>query len=167
MTINATKRFPLDDLLQCGQCGGPLHLVENIPEPAYACAGSTDRTERCPAPPLLAEDLNRHLLSQVMSMIITSATRNTFQEAVRDALAEAGHEPGAAETIFGSTSVVPDWLLTPEAAPEGGAVLARFIHRIRVEPGIAEVEYKLPLPAGTPLSGKLGQNINLPESLRA
>ena len=166
MTIDATQRFPLDDLLQCRQCGGPLHLM-NIPtKVAYTCAGRTDQAE-CQAPALLAEDLNRYVLSQVMSMIITSATRGTFQEAVRDALAEAGHEPGAAETIFGSTSVVPDWLLTPEAAPEGGAVLARFIHRIRVEPGIAEVEYKLPLPAGTPLSGKLGQNINLPESLRA
>ena len=167
MTINATKRFPLDDLLQCRQCGGPLHLVEDIPEPAYACAGSTDSTKRCPAPPLLAEDLNRCVIRQVMSAIITSATRDTFQEAIRDALAEAGHEPGEAETIFGSASLIPDWLLTPEAAPEGGAVLARFINRIRVEPGVAEVEYKLPLPAGTPLSGKLGQNINLPESLLA
>ena len=166
MTINATKRFPLDDLLQCAQCGGPLHLVNIPPKLAYTCAGSTDQPE-CPAPPLWAEDLNRRLLSQVMSMIITSATRNPFQAAVRDALAEAGHEAGAAETIFGSASLIPDWLLTPEAAPEGGAVLARFINRIRVEPGVAEVEYKLPLPAGTPLSGKLRQNINLPESLLA
>ena len=163
MPINVTHRFPLDNLLQCAQCGGPLHLVENIPEPAYACAGSTDRTERCPAPPLLAEDLNRHVLSQVMSMIITSATRDTFHQAVRGALAEAGE----AETICGSASLIPDWLLTPEAAPEGAAVLARFINRIRVEPGVAEVEYTLPLPAGTPLSGKLGQSIDLPESLLA
>ena len=46
MTTKATtQRFPLDDLLQCGQCGGPLHL-ENIPEePAYACSGKTDRPE--------------------------------------------------------------------------------------------------------------------------
>ena len=167
MTINTTQRFPLDDLLQCRQCGGPLHLLENIPEPAYACAGSTDRTERCQAPALLAEELNRYLLSQVMSVIITSATRRTLQEAVRDALAEAGHEPGEAETIFGSASLIPDWLLTPEAAPEGAEVLVRFINRIRVEPGVAVVEYKLPLPAGTPLSGKLEQTITLAESLLA
>ena len=167
MPINVTHRFPLDNLLQCAQCGGPLHLVENIPEPAYACAGSTDRTERCPAPPLLAEDLNRHVLSQVMSMIITSATRDTFHQAVRGALAEAGHEAGEAETICGSASLIPDWLLTPEAAPEGAAVLARFINRIKVETGVAQVEYKLPLPAGTPLSGKLEQNISLPASLLA
>ncbi len=26
MTIKATQRFPLDNLLECGRCGGPLHL---------------------------------------------------------------------------------------------------------------------------------------------
>ena len=47
MTIKATtQRFPLDQLLQCGRCGGPLHLVENTPEePTYTCAGSADETD--------------------------------------------------------------------------------------------------------------------------
>ena len=90
MTTNTvTQRFPLDDLLQCGQCGGPLHLG-NPAEPVYTCAGSTDkadRTESCPAPALLAEDLNRLVISQVMSVIITSATENAFRAAVVGALA--------------------------------------------------------------------------------
>ena len=166
MTINATQRFPLDHLLQCAQCGGPLHLINAPPKMAYTCAGSTDQAE-CQAPALLAEDLNRYVLSQVMSVIITSATRDTLKKAIRDALAEAGDEPEAAEAIFESASLIPDWLLTAEAAPECAAVLTRFINRIRVEPGVAQVEYKIPLPAGTPLSGKLGQNISLPASLLA
>ena len=53
--------------------------------------------------------------------------------------------------------------MTAEDAMEGGAVLGRFIDRIRVEPGAAEVEYKLPLPGGTPLAGMLSQTISLPE----
>ena len=167
MTIKATQHFPLDNLLECGRCGGPLHLG-NAPEPVYTCAGSADETEPCPAPALLAEDLNRHLLSKVMSMIITSATEDTFRAAVGEALAEAGHETlEAVDEICRSASSIPDWLLTAEDALEGGAVLGRFIDRIRVEPGAAEVEYKLPLPGGTPLAGKLGQTITLPETLLA
>ena len=73
--------------------------MENAPEkPVYTCAGSADEdSEPCPAPALLAEDLNRHLLSKVMSMIITSATEDNLQGSCgREALAEAGHEdPGS------------------------------------------------------------------------
>ena len=170
MTTNTvTQRFPLDDLLQCGQCGGPLHLG-NPAEPVYTCAGSTDkadRTESCPAPALLAKNLNRLLISQVMSVIITSATENAFRTAVVRALAEAGHEAEAADEICSSATSVPAWLMASEQAPEGGAVLERFINRIRIEPGAAEVEYRLPLPAGTPLAGRVSQTISLPESLRA
>ncbi len=171
MTTNTvTQRFPLDDLLQCGQCGGPLHLG-NPAEPVYTCAGSTDkadRTESCPAPALLAEDLNRLVISQVMSVIITSATENAFRAAVVGALEEAGHEvTEAADEICRSAASVPAWLMASEQAPEGGAVLERFINRIRIEPGAAEVEYRLPLPAGTPLAGRVSQTISLPESLRA
>ena len=173
MTTKATtQRFPLDQLLQCGQCGGPLHLVENTPEePTYTCAGSTGSTGRipsCPALALLAEDLNRHLLGQVLSVIITSATGTIFRAAVVGALEEAGHEDAeAADEICRSVESVPAWLMASEQALEGGEVLGRFIDRIRVEPGAAEVEYKLPLPGGTPLAGMLSQTISLPELLLA
>ena len=169
ITKATTQRFPLDQLLQCGQCGGPLHLVENTPEePTYTCAGSTDETEPCHAPALLAEDLNRHLLGQVLSVIITSATGTIFRAAVVGALEEAGHEDAeAADEICRSVESVPAWLMASEQALEGGEVLGRFIDRIRVEPGAAEVEYKLPLPGGTPLAGMLSQTISLPELLLA
>ena len=168
MTTNAvTQRFPLDTFLQCSQCGGPLHL-QNMPEPAYTCAGSTNQTEPCQALALLAEDLNRHLLSQVFRVIITDSTFHAFRAAVVGALAEAGHEDAeAADEICRSATSVPAWLMASEEAPEGGEVLSRFIDRIRVEPGAAEVEYRMPLPAGTPLAGTLSQTIILPESLRA
>ena len=161
MTIKATtQRFPLDNLLECGRCGGPLHLG-NAPEPAYTCAGSADETS-CPALALLAEDLNRHLLGQVLSVIITSATGTIFRAAVVGALEEAGHEDAeAADEICRSVESVPAWLMASEQALEGGEVLGRFIDRIRVEPGAAEVEYKLPLPGGTPLAGKLGHHETL------
>ena len=166
MTINATQRFPMDQLLQCGQCGAPMHL-EDRPGPVYTCAGSSNQKEPCQAPALRAADLNRHLLGQVMSVIITDSTFHTVREAVGGALAEAGHDATEADEICRNAASVPEWLMTAEQAPEGGEVLARFIDRIRVEPGTAEVEYRLPLPAGTPLAGTLRQTISLPESLLA
>ena len=166
MTINATQRFPMDQLLQCGQCGAPMHL-EDRPDPVYTCAGSSNQKEPCQAPALRAADLNRHLLGQVMSVIITDSTFHTVREAVCGALAEAGHDATEADELCRNAASVPEWLMTAEQAPEGGEVLARFIDRIRVEPGTAEVEYRLPLPAGTPLAGTLRQTISLPESLLA
>ena len=166
MTINATQRFPIDQLLQCGQCGAPMHL-EDRPGPVYTCAGSSNQKEPCQAPALRAADLNRHLLGQVMSVIITDSTFHTFRETVGGALAEAGHDATEADELCRNAASVPEWLMTAEQAPEGGEVLARFIDRIRVEPGTAEVEYRLPLPAGTPLAGTLRQTISLPESLLA
>jgi hypothetical protein len=166
MTINATQRFPMDQLLQCGQCGAPMHL-EDRPGPVYTCAGSSNQKEPCQAPALRAADLNRHLLGQVMSVIITDSTFHTVREAVGGALAEAGHDATEADELCRNAASVPEWLMTAEQAPEGGEVLARFIDRIRVEPGTAEVEYRLPLPAGTPLAGTLRQTISLPESLLA
>ena len=62
------RRFPLDHLLECSQCGVPMRL-EDGPDPVYTCPGSPDQTEPCQAPALRAEDLNRHLLGQVMSAI--------------------------------------------------------------------------------------------------
>ena len=151
-----TQRFPLDNLLQCGQCGAPLHL-EDGPDPAYACAGRSDRTEPCGAPFLRAEDLNRHLLSQVMSVIITDSTFDAFKAAVGGALGEAGHhDPAEADDLIKNAATAPDWLMTAEQAPEGGEVWGRFIERIRVGPGAAEIQYRLPLPAGTPL-GRAGR----------
>ncbi len=166
MTINATQRFPMDQLLQCGQCVAPMHL-EDRPGPVYTCAGSSNQKEPCQAPALRAADLNRHLLGQVMSVIITDSTFHTVREAVGGALAEAGHDATEADELCRNAASVPEWLMTAEQAPEGGEVLARFIDRIRVEPGTAEVEYRLPLPAGTPLAGTLRQTISLPESLLA
>ena len=166
MTINATQRFPMDQLLQCGQCGAPMHL-EDRPGPVYTCAGSSNQKESCQAPALRAADLNRHLLGQVMSVIITDSTFHTVREAVGGALAEAGHDATEADELCRNAASVPEWLMKAEQAPEGGEVLARFIDRIRVEPGTAEIEYRLPLPAGTPLAGTLRQTISLPESLLA
>ena len=159
-----TQRFPLDNLLQCGQCGTPLHLADQV----YTCSGGPNGTDPCTAPPLRAADLNRHLLSQVMSVIITDSTFDAFKAAVGGDLGEAGHhDPAEADDLIKNAATAPDWLMTAEQAPEGGEVFDRFIERIRVGPGAAEVEYRLPLPAGTPLAGRSGQTISLPESVLA
>ena len=165
MAINATQRFPLDHLLQCGGCGAPMELEEG-PDQVYSCTGKPDRTDPCGAPSLRAADLNRHLLSHVMSVIITDATFRTFREEVGGALAEAGQEPPEADELR-TTATDQDWLLAAEQAPEAGAILGRFIDRIRLHPGAAQIEYRLPLPAGTPLSGAVRQDISLPPSLAA
>ena len=168
MAINTTptQRFPLDHLLQCGQCGAPMQLDDG-PDPIYACTGRPDGADPCGTPALRAEDLNRRLLGQVMSVIITDRTFDAFKAAVGGALAEAGHDATEADDLVRKAASVPEWLMTREQAPEGGEVFGRFINRILVEPGTAEVEYKLPLPAGTPLAGKLVQTISLPESVLA
>ena len=166
MTIDTTQRFPLDHLLQCGRCGTPMHL-EDGPDPAYVCTGKPAQPEACETPSLRAEALNRHLVGQVLSVIITDVTFDAFRAAVGGALAEAGHDPAEADELCQTAASVPEWLLTAGQAPEGGAVFDRFIDRIRIEPGTAEVEYKLPLPPGTPMAGKLGQTISLPESVLA
>ena len=158
----ATQRFPLDHLMECGQCGAPMQL-EDRPAPVYTCPGSPDQAEPCGTPSLRAADLNRHLLGQVMIMLITDSTFDTFREEVGEALAEAGQEPPEAAELR-RAAVEPEWLL---AEPEAGAVLSRFIDRIRVEPRAALVEYRLPLPQGTPLAGAVRQDISLPESLLA
>ena len=163
MTINTTQHFPLDHLLQCGLCGAPMHLKVR-PDLVYACAGRAAQPAPCGAPHLRAAEANRHLLSQVMSVIITDSTFRTFREKVGGALAEAGQEPPEEDELR-RTATDPGWLLVPEQAAEAGTVLGRFIDRIRVRPGTAEVEYKLPLPAGTPLAGAVRQDISLPPSL--
>ena len=165
-TNTPTQRFPLDHLLQCGQCGAALHLEDGQYQ-VYTCSGSPDQTEPCGAPPLRAADLNRHLLSQVMSVIITDSTFDAFKAAVGGSLAEAGHDAAEAALLVGNAASVPEWLLTAEQAPEGGEVFGRVIERIRVQPGAAEVEYRLPLPAGTPLADTSRQTISLPESVLA
>ena len=124
----ATQRFPLDHLMECGQCGAPMQL-EDRPAPVYTCPGSPDQAEPCGTPSLRAADLNRHLLGQVMIMLITDSTFDTFREEVGEALAEAGQEPPEAAELR-RAAVEPEWLL---AEPEAGVVLSRFIDRIRVE----------------------------------
>ena len=113
----------------------------------------------------------RHLASALVPrcndnspvMLITDSTFDTFREEVGGALAEAGQDPSEEDELR-RNAVEPEWLL---AEPEAGAVLSRFIDRIRVEPRAALVEYRLPLPQGTPLAGAVRQNISLPESLLA
>ena len=92
MTIDTNQHFPLDHLLQCGLCGAPMHLEER-PDLAYACAGRAAQPAPCGAPYLRAAEANRHLLRQVMSVIITDSTFGTFREQVGGALAEAGQAP--------------------------------------------------------------------------
>ena len=165
MTIDTNQHFPLDHLLQCGLCGAPMHLEER-PHLAYACAGRAAQPAPCGAPYLRAGEANRHLLRQVMSVIITDSTFGTFREQVGGALAEAGQAPPEEDELR-RTAADPGWLLVPEQAVEAGTILGRFIDRIWVHPGTAVVEYKLPLPPGTPMAGAVRQDISLPATLSA
>ena len=127
MTINATQRFPMDQLLQCGQCGAPMHL-EDRPGPVYTCAGSSNQKEPCQAPALRAADLNRHLLGQVMSVIITDSTFHTVREAVGGALAEAGHDATEADELCRNAASVPG-MAHDSRTGAGGRRSAGQIHR--------------------------------------
>ena len=113
MAINATQRFPLDHLLECSQCRGPIHIGEG-PDPVYTCAGRTHQAEPCGAPALRAAELNRLLPGQVMSVIITDSTFPAFREEVGGALAEVGQEPPEEDEIR-RTATDPEWLLTEQA----------------------------------------------------
>ena len=164
MTIEALRSFPLDNLLQCSQCGAPMYL-QTRPEPAYTCAGSTDQAEPCGAPALRAMDLNQHLLSQVLTVLITDSTFPAFRAEVGGALAIFGQELPEDEELHRNITSDPGWLMAAEQVVEAGAVLGRFIDRIQIRKGAALVEYRQPLPAGSPQAGRVRQDISLPESL--
>ena len=165
MAINTRNRFPLDHLLECGRCGATVRL-QGRPEPTYRCTGQPDQTNPCGAPALRARDLNQRLIREVMKAVITDSTLPAFIAEAGGALAEARQRPMGVEELR-RVATSPEWLMDESQASEAGAVLGRFIDRIRVHPGTAEVKYKMPLPAGTRLTGALRQDVSLPDSVLA
>ena len=165
MAINTRNRFPLDHLLECSRCGSPMRL-QSGPEPTYRCTGQPDQNNRCGAPALRARNLNQRLIREVMKAVITDSTLPAFMAGAGGALAEARQRPTGVEE-FRRMAASPEWLMAENQAPEAGAVLGKFIDRIRVHRGAAEVEYKISLPAGTPLAGAFRQDVSLPDSVLA
>lgn len=165
MPINTGNHFPLDHLLECNRCSATMRLQEG-PEPTYHCTGRPDQTNRCGAPAFRARDLNQRLIREVLQVVITDSTRPAFMAEAGGALAEARRRP-MEEDELRKIVIDPEWFMAENQAPEAGAVLGRFIDRIRVQPGTAEVEYLIPLPAGTPLAGSLRQDVSLPDSVLA
>ena len=173
MKIATPTSLPLDNLLKCAHCGVPMHLEAN-PDLRYICHSRLRKENSCGTPALKATDLNRLIIREVMSSIITDATSTAFQTKVNLALADAQRNlpeverdrPWDEETTR-RRATDPTWTLLEDRAPEAGAILSTFIDAVQVGSGTAEVRYSVPLPAGTPLAGSIRQQITLPESVLA
>ena len=150
-----------------------MHLETN-PDLRYICHNRLRKENSCGTPALQATDLNRLIIREVMSSVISDATSPAFQAQVNLALANAQRNvpeteregPWDEETTR-RRATDPTWTLLEDRAPEAGAILSKFIDSIQVGSGTAEVRYSVPLPEGTPLAGTFRQFITLPESVLA
>lgn len=159
--MDATGRdcFPLDGLLQCGQCGEKLRL-ESGPEARYVCPGLAGQAMPCGVPALDAGELNRLLTGEITRRVITPTMARQFREQWGGELSEG---PGGPDTDLSEEGVriVAAGALWLQAR-EGMAMLGSFVERIEVRAGTATVRYSLPLPPGTPLAGATHQTVSLP-----
>ena len=169
MNATAKSRFPLDGLLQCGECCAALR-VEDGPKPRYVCPGQEGRTTPCGVPAPDAEGLNRLLTREITRSVITGATAQQFREQLGKVLAEdLGEDPhhsvetDLTEDRIRAMAAEALWLQDEEGMPAPADVLGSFVERIEVRPGRATVRYSMPLPPGSQAAGSRSQEIELPE----
>ena len=178
MSATKTDRFPLDGLLQCGECGAMLRL-EPGSDPCYFCPGSGGRAASCGVPALDAWELNWLLTAEITGKVITAATAPQFRARLGQALAgEAGPDADLTPDLTGDlTDDLTEegirvmaaealWLRGREGTAAPAAMLGSFVEGIEVRAGAATVRYLMPLPPGTPLAGATRQTVSLPGTIR-
>ena len=154
-----TATFPLDTLIDCGNCGEALELVQG-PEPRYVCPGD------CGTPTLDASEFNMAVVAQVLGSLITEDTFPAFREMVNRYIdEEIQRNPGVnLEGLRNDDELhrlitEPKAIITEALRPYTENILCNFIERIEATAGTATIHYAVPLP------GQLSQTISLPEPL--
>ena len=169
MNAGAAPGTPLDGLLTCGNCGEPMTFDGGGPKPRYGCRSRPENDPgRCETPDLNADAADDLILNAVLRTVMTQRNTGTVLYSANEPRPEDGPQGEiiTAEVIQGLIRH-PSLLIR---AVGGLAItqqfLRRFISRIEIHPEMAIVRYSLPLPADSPLAGKLCQQIELlPEAL--
>ena len=159
MTI-PTSPFPIDDLLTCGKCGAKMALMPD-PEAKYSCPNS------CNAP-FKATELNRLLIREVATAVITEGTFPYLKAAVAQAKADdPAIDPSEhlSDDQIRRLTTDADTFLAEGQVPAAAELLGTFIDRIEIQEARATVHYAMALPSGSPLAGSRRQEIDLPGSM--
>ena len=159
MTAMTTTTFPLDTLVDCGNCGVSMDLVQG-PEPRYVCPGN------CGTPALAAPEFNMAVVAQVLNSLITEDTFPTFREMVNRCIDdEIQRNPDANVDGLRNDDELRRLINQPKAIiaeamrPYTENILCNLIDRIEATAGTATIHYVMPLP------GQTRQTIGLPELL--
>ena len=160
MNILTSPAFPIDNLLTCGKCGVNMALVPD-PEAKYSCPNS------CHAP-FKATELNRLVIREVATTVITEGTFPYLKAAVAQAKAEdPAIDPSEhlSDDQIRRLTTDADTFLAEGQVPAAAELLGTFIDRIELREARATVQYAMALPSGSPLAGSRRQEIELPELL--
>ena len=165
--MSETQEFPLDNLVNCNQCGAPMKRGQERIS-LYTCTGRHDETEPCPAPSLRARDLNLHIIPQITRVLMKRGQLDTYKKSVAQRLAQIGERmPGDEELWEIIATIDTEFFIptNPNRARRARSTLEELIKGIRISHGEAVVEYKKRLPRGTLMAGKNIQEIGLPTSI--
>ena len=159
MTAMTTATFPLDTLIDCGNCGDAMDLVQE-PKPRYTCPND------CGAPALDAAEFNMAVIAQVLGSLINEDTFSTFREMMNQHIdEETQRNPGVNLEALRNDDELhrlitePKAIITESMRPYTENILCNVIKHIEATAGTATVHYVMPLP------GQNRQTINLPELL--
>ena len=157
MTTATAPAFPVDTLLTCAKCGGEMRLGKD-PEPRYTCPNLCVPTFR-------PSELNRLLIREITTVVITDHTFPMLKDRFCQALAETeGAEDGPSDDEIRQLATDPDTLLA-EDAMAAAELLGTFIDRIELDTERATIRYALALPSGTNLAGSKVQQVAIPGSV--
>ena len=154
-----TATFPLDTLIDCGNCGVAMDLVQES-EPQYVCPST------CGTPMIDAREFNMAVVAQVLNSLITEDTFPAFREMVnRQIDEEIQRAPNVNVDGLRNDDELHRLIKEPKAImaeamrPYTENILCNFIERIEATAGTVTIHYVMPL------SGQTRQTIGLPELL--
>jgi hypothetical protein len=167
MTTTTPPRTPLDGITTCGECAEPMavELRNGNQEQQYACRPSPGNgwTE-CGTPKLRAHQADVLIIGEILSSIITEETTAVVLDAATGSPEgdETG-EHGLTKREVASLNDRPTEFVSSVGGPARARdFLAGFIDEIQVHPDRVTICYILPLPNGSPLEGKIRQDVILP-----
>ena len=173
MTTTATHDSPLEGLLTCGACNGPLS-PKRQPDGClmYQCSQVESRCgSQCPSPKVEAGQLDNIIMGAVVKAILTERLQNRLISQLDQYNAEAASifpDLGHPDDI--TRQEIREMLETPEQfvrATRGPArcrqFLGTFIKEIQIHQDQAMVRYALHLPEDSHFPGQDHQVIEFPK----
>ena len=177
MPTETTLDAVLNGIITCGQCNAGMALNQDETgnrNPYFTCSHQAGQNfPKCLIPDLDANQLDKLVVEKVMETIMTKKHLSMLLAKTDQLLAMKLEEfqdcPMAQEAQLYSKKGLQEMatshnlLIQAAEGPQTLRELLRtFIDDIRITPGNAAVQYKIPLPHGSPLAGKYEQDIPLP-----